>query len=70
MRKLYEINSDLEGVLSAMALEMEENGEISEETVARLNQLHSEKDAKIEGLVLWYKNLNTRIEELKVEKQH
>ena len=68
MRKLYEINSDLESMLSAMALEMEENGEVSDATVAQLSQLQIEKNAKIEGLVLWYKNLNTRIEEAKAEK--
>lgn len=68
MRKLYEINSDLEGLLTAMGLEMEENGEVSDETVARLNQLQIEKDAKIEGLVLWVKNLKARVEEAKAEK--
>jgi hypothetical protein len=68
MRKLYEINSDLEGVLTAMALEMEENGEISDETVARLGQLQIEKDAKIEGMALWAKELKARIEEAKAEK--
>lgn len=69
MRKLYEINSDLEGLLAAMALEMEETGEISEETVKKLSALQIEKDAKIEGMALWAKELNARIEEAKAEKQ-
>ena len=68
MRKLYEINSDLEGLLTAMALEMEETGEISDETVAKLGALQIEKDAKIEGMVLYAKALKARIEEAKEEK--
>ena len=68
MRKLYEINSDLENVLAVMAGEMEENGFISDETVARLEGLQLEKDAKIEGLALWAKTLKARIEEAKAEK--
>lgn len=68
MRKLYEIDSDLEAVLSAMTAEMEESGEISEETVAKLSALQIEKEAKVEGLALWAKHLNARIEEAKAEK--
>ena len=68
MRKLYEINSDLEGLLSSMTLEMEENGEVSDETLAKFSALQIEKDAKIEGLALWAKELKNRIEEAKAEK--
>ena len=68
MRKLYEINSDLAALLDAMAIEMEESGEVSKDLVSRLNGLQIEKEAKIEGLALYAKDLKARIEEAKAEK--
>lgn len=68
MRPLYEIDSDLARVMGDMAADMEEHGEISDETVALLEALNLEKDAKIEGMVLWVKDLNARLDAAKAEK--
>lgn len=53
--KLYEINREIEEILEN-AIDLE-TGEISEEAIQRLKELQLEKDAKVENVALWHKNL-------------
>ena len=53
--KLYEINREIEEILES-SIDME-TGEISSEAVERLNALQMEKDAKVENIALWHKDL-------------
>lgn len=52
---LYEINREIEEVLENSI--DTETGEISDEAIQRLNELQLEKDAKVENVALWHKNL-------------
>lgn len=64
--KLYEIDQQLESLIdSAISLE---TGEIINETLYNdILSLQLEKDAKIENLGLWVKNLESDAEQLKAE---
>lgn len=61
MRSLYEIDND---ILSCVD---EETGEIID--TDKLNALNIERDAKIEGVVCWIKDLKAEADALKAEKQ-
>ena len=61
MRSLYEIDND---ILSCVD---EETGEIIDS--AALDALNMERDAKIEGVACWIKDLKAEAEALKAEKQ-
>jgi len=52
---LYEINQEIESVLEN-AIDLE-TGEISEEALQKINELQIAKDAKVENVALWHKNL-------------
>ena len=52
---LYEINREIEDILEC-SIDME-TGEISDEAIERLNELQLERDAKVENVALWHKNL-------------
>lgn len=59
MRPLYEINEDILGCVDM------ETGEIVDEK--RLEALEIERDAKIEGIILWMKDLLAESEAVKAE---
>ena len=61
MKTLYEIDQ------SILALADPETGEITD--FEKLEELQLERDAKIEGVALWYKNLIAEAEMVKAEKQ-
>ncbi len=60
MASLYEINNEILGCFDA------ETGEILD--VERLEALQMEKDAKLENVALWYKNLLSDAAQYKAEK--
>lgn len=62
MRALYEIDND---ILSCVDLE---TGEIVDEE--KLNALEMERDAKIEGVILWRKDLLAEADAVKAEAQN
>ena len=59
--KLYEIDAEIMGCID------EETGEIFD--IDRFNQLAFEREAKIENICLWIKNLKAEAEALKAEKE-
>ena len=61
MRSLYDINNDILNCID------EETGEIID--IDALDALNMERDAKIEGVVCWIKDLKAESEALKAEKQ-
>lgn len=61
MKSLYEIDQ------SILALADPETGEITD--FEKLEELHLEREAKIENVALWYKNLKAEAEMVKAEKQ-
>ena len=61
MKSLYEIDQ------SILALADPETGEITD--FDKLEELQLEREAKIEGVALWYKNLIAEAEMVKTEKQ-
>ena len=61
MKTLYEIDQ------SILALADPETGEITD--FGKLEELQLERDTKIEGVALWYKNLIAEAEMVKAEKQ-
>ena len=61
MRSLYEIDSDILNCVD------EETGEIIDS--AALDALNMERDAKIEGVACWIKDLKAETDALKAEKQ-
>ena len=61
MKTLYEIDQ------SILALADPETGEITD--FEKLEELQLERDTKIEGVALWYKNLIAEAEMVKAEKQ-
>ena len=61
MKPLYEIDQ------SILALADPETGEITD--FEKLEKLQFERDAKIEGVALWHKNLIAEAEMIKKEKQ-
>lgn len=58
--KLYEIDAEIMGLID------DETGEILD--VDRFDELSGERDAKVESLCLWIKNLKAEAEALKAEK--
>lgn len=69
MASLYEINSNIEEIISRMYEEMEETGEISEETTDKLTWLKEERDTKIENIGCYIKNLKSEAEAIKEEEK-
>lgn len=61
MRSLYEIDNDILNCVD------EETGEIID--ADKLDALNIERDAKIEGVVCWIKDLKAEADALKAEKQ-
>ena len=61
MKSLYEIDQ------SILALADPETGEITD--FEKLEELQLEREAKIENVALWYKNLKAEAEMVKAEKQ-
>lgn len=58
--KLYEIDAEIMGLID------DETGEILD--VDRFDELSGERDAKVESICLWIKNLKAEAEALKAEK--
>lgn len=58
--KLYEIDAEIMNLID------DETGEILD--VERFDELSGERDAKVEGICLWIKNLKAEAEALKAEK--
>ena len=58
--KLYEINSEIENLVDT------ETGEIAD--IAFFEQLSMERTAKIEGIALYIKNLDSDVTALKAEE--
>lgn len=58
--KLYEIDEEIMNLID------DETGEILD--VERFDELSGERDAKVEGICLWIKNLKAEAEALKAEK--
>jgi len=58
--KLYEIDAEIMGLID------DETGEILD--VERFDELSGERDAKVENICLWIKNLKAEAEALKAEK--
>ena len=65
---LYEINSQIMAAFEA-AVDMETGEIINEEAYEALNGLQMERGEKIEGILLWIKNLTADANALKREKQ-
>ena len=69
MRKLYEINADLIAAIEYAERYAEENdGVVSEDIVYGLEGLQMEREAKIEGVALYIKELIAYEEAIKVEE--
>lgn len=58
--KLYEIDAEIMGLVD------DETGEIID--TERFDELSADRDAKVEGICLWIKNLKAEAEALKAEK--
>ena len=69
MASLYEINNELEQVISLMFTEaMEsETGEVSQEIADRISELQLQKEEKLDNLGAYIKNLKAETEALKNE---
>lgn len=65
---LYGINSQIMEAFEA-AVDMETGEIINEAAYEALNRLQMEREEKIEGILLWIKNLSADAEALKKEKQ-
>lgn len=65
---LYEINSQIMAAFEA-AVDMETGEIINEAAYEALNRLQMEREEKIEGILLWIKNLTADANALKKEKQ-
>lgn len=65
---LYEINSQIMAAFEA-AVDMETGEIINEAAYEALNGLQMEREEKIEGILLWIKNLTADANALKREKQ-
>lgn len=65
---LYEINSQIMAAFEA-AVDMETGEIVNEEAYNALNGLQMAREEKLEGILLWIKNLSAQSEALKKEKQ-
>lgn len=65
---LYEIDSKLAAIMAKMETEMDEIGEISEETAAELTAANIEKSEKLENIACYIKALEYEADMFKVEK--
>ena len=68
MANLFEINAELQDLWEA-ALDPE-TGEVDETALALFESLHIERDAKIENIACWIKNLKSDAEALKTEAKN
>lgn len=63
----YEITENIRSILDRMGQEMEQEGFISEETLAEYQTLAEEKDDKIESIALFYKETQAEADAIKAE---
>lgn len=69
MRKLYEINGDLENLIEQARIEAEENdGIVSDDLFKAIEELGIERDEKIEGVALHIKEVNAYLVSIKNEE--
>ena len=61
--KFYEINQEMQNCLVT-----DENGEISEDSFNRLEELQMQEDEKLENLGVWYKTLMAESKAIKEER--
>lgn len=64
---IFEINGEIRALLDKMSEEMEVNGCVSDETAAQITALNEQRDAKIEGMALYYKELQAEADAIKEE---
>ncbi len=65
MRSLFEIDEDLRKALDS--IEVDEDGCIATESFNKITALQEERDRKIEGIALYYKETLVEVEALKAE---
>lgn len=65
MRSLFEIDEDLRKALDS--IEVDEDGCIATESFDKITALQEERDRKIEGIALYYKETLVEVEALKTE---
>lgn len=68
MASLYEINAQIEAVLDRLYEEVdEETGEVSEDVLGELETLKAERDAKLDNIGAYIKNLEADVTAIKAE---
>lgn len=69
MRKLYQINEDLENIIEQARIEAEENdGIVSDELFQAIEELGIEREQKIEGVALHVKSIDAYLDSIKKEE--
>lgn len=67
---LYEIDSQIKGIIDRLYDEMDESGEIGEVDFSALEDLKEERQKKLENIALYVKNLEAEAEAIKNEEEN
>lgn len=65
---LYEINEQINAIMDAMNVEMDENGEFDYSYIDQLNELQQARDQKLEAIGCYIKNLEAEAKAIKAEE--
>jgi len=64
---IFDIDNDIRDLLDKMNTVMEEEGSIPDELVSELSSLKEEREKKLEGIALYWKELKAEADAIKVE---
>lgn len=64
---IFDIDNNIRAVLDKMNMVMEEEGDIPDELVSELSTLKEERERKLEGIALYWKELQAEADAIKVE---
>lgn len=67
---LYEIDSQIKGIIDRLYDEMDENGEVGEVDFSALEELKEERQKKLENIALYIKNLDAEADAIKNEEDN
>lgn len=67
---LYEIDSQIKGIIDRLYDEMDENGEVGEVDFSALESLNDERQNKLENIALYVKNLEAEAGAIKAEEEN
>lgn len=68
MATLYEIDKNIEDIMTKMYEVMDETGEVSSELAEELQALNEERDQKLDNIGAFIKNLTSDVNAMKTEK--